>query len=148
MTDHNATRPQSGLSIFDVDHDLEQAKAFVRLRQAAVPVPESFFALRTGALMLQIVGGAIIGLALFSGVLFALTDFIDRELGLPGIYVAVFVAVVGGMFGLLMLVIGELLTLQVVIARNTRLTTVILSEMNYASAAARVDGMGPAAPRH
>lgn len=124
---------------FDIDHDLEQAKAFVRLRQAAVPVPEAFFTLRVGALILQTVGGAIVALSLGAAIVFALSDLAERSLGVPGYYLSVVAVIIGGGLGLFVLVVGELLTLQVVIARNTRLTTVILSEMNFAEASARED---------
>lgn len=140
---------------FDIDHDLEQAKAFVRLRQAAVPVPEAFFTLRAGALVLQAVGGALLALSVIAAAAFAVSDVVEQALRLPGYYVSIAVLVVGGGFGLFVLVIGELLILQVVIARNTRLSTVILSEMNFAEASARGDlvarlaapgGGDPAAP--
>lgn len=122
---------------FEIDHDLEQAKAFVRLRQAAVPVPEAFFTLRIGASILQLLGGAIVALSLGVAIVFGLSDLAERTLAIPGYYLSVVSLLVGGGFGLFVLITGELLTLQVVIARNTRLTTVILSEMNFAEASAR-----------
>lgn len=124
---------------FDIDHDLEQAKAFVRLRQAAVPVPEAFFTLRVGALILRTIGGAILVLSLAAAIVFMLSDVVERTLDIPGSSVAIVTIIVGGGMGLFVLVVGELLIIQVVIARNTRLTTVILSEMNFAEASARED---------
>ena len=74
--------------LWDFDPDTAFEKSVVRLAQASKAGPDSFLALRAGAVLLQVAGVSTIAVSLLGGFLLATADIRD-ELGFPPAYLAV-----------------------------------------------------------
>jgi uncharacterized membrane protein len=97
--------------VLDFDAEAAEEKALVRLRQASASAPGSLFALRSGGVVLEVVA-AVVAVA-------------------GTVWVAAGVFVVAGLIALVIAVAGQLLVAQAAVARNTRLMTSILAELNH-----------------
>ena len=115
--------------VLDFDAEAAEEKALVRLRQASASAPGSLFALRSGGVVLEVVAAVIgvVGTAWAAVLMLGSGDVLDS----PRPAVAVGVLVVAGLVALVVAVAGQLLVAQAAVARNTRLMTSILAELNH-----------------
>ena len=122
--------------VLDFDAEAAEEKALVRLRQASAMAPGRLYALRSGGVVLEIVAATIaIGGVAGAAVLMLGSGDV---LGSPRTTVAAAVFVVALLVALLVAVAGQLLVAQAAVARNTRLMTSILAEMNHTLTATAV----------
>lgn len=118
---------------FGYDAETTAEKAFVRHRQASVAQRESFLALRAAAGVLQVVAAGLTMLAVLGAVGMLRSSeprFLDVDKG----YLIVALILFAIFVDLVLLVLADVLTLQVSVARNTRMSSLILAEMNLAQA--------------
>jgi hypothetical protein len=115
--------------VLDFDAEAAEEKALVRLRQASASAPGSLFALRSGGVVLEVVAAvvAVAGTVWATVLLLGSGDVLDS----PRPAVAAGVFVVAGLIALVIAVAGQLLVAQAAVARNTRLMTSILAELNH-----------------
>ncbi|HVM10277.1 MAG TPA: hypothetical protein VM345_17590 [Acidimicrobiales bacterium] len=127
----------------DFDPDAAEEKALVRLRQASAAAPGRLYALRSGGVVLEIVAAtiAVAGTTWSALLLMGSGDV----LGSPRSAVAVGVLLASALVALLVAVTGQLLVAQAAVARNTRLMTSILAELNHTITASALASR-PAAP--
>lgn len=118
---------------FEYDPEAAFEKAFVRLRQASVPQRESFLALRAAAGVLQVVAAGLTMLAIL-GAIGMLRSSEPRFLDVSKGYLIVALLLGAVLVDLVLLVLADVLTLQVAVARNTRITSLVMAEMNLAQA--------------
>ncbi len=118
---------------FEYDPEAVSEKAFVRLRQASVAQRESFLALRAAAGVLQVVAAGLTMLALL-GAFGMLRSSEPRFLDVDKGYLIVALILSAILMDLVLLVLADVLTLQVAVARNTRISSLVLAEMNLAQA--------------
>ena len=115
----------------------------MRLRQASTAQPEKLYVLRSGGAVLEAFAFGIAAAAVLWG---AVTMFGGGEgeiLDTPrGVVVAggIFLALVLGLF---IGIAGQLLVAQATMARNSRLSTAILAEMNHTLTASLAAGARP-----
>lgn len=132
--------PESDPTPLDFDSEAAFEKAIVRLVQASQPVPESFPALRVAAVLFQIAGVATLATGVFGAVVLG-RSHLDDALGFPAEYLSVVLGVICAGAALRLFVVRDLLTIQLAVARNARLMTVLLAEMNFADRGAVRHGL-------
>lgn len=128
------TAPESEQTPLDFDPEAALEKAIVRLAQASRPVPESFLALRVAAVLFQVAGVATLVAGVLGAVVLSRSD-LDDTLGFPPEYLSAVLAVICAGAALRLFVVRDQLNLQLAVARNTHLMTVLLAEMNFADRA-------------
>lgn len=127
----------------EFDAEAAEEKALVRLRQAATSAPDKLYVLRSGGAVLEALAFGIVALAVVWGAITMFGGGSGEILDTPrGAVVAgvVFLALVIGLF---IGIAGQLLVAQAAMARNTRLTTAILAEMNHTLTASIAAGQRP-----
>jgi hypothetical protein len=124
----------------DFDAEAAEEKALVRLRQASVAAPENLYVLRSGGAVLEAIAFGIFGIALVWGGITMFGGGTGEILDTPRGIVVFGVLLAATVVSLFIGIAGQLLVAQAAVARNTRLTTAILAELNHTLTATMATG--------
>ena len=137
-----ATTTRAALPL-EFDAEAAEEKALVRLRQAATSTPDKLYVLRSGGAVLEALAAGIVALAVVWGAITMFGGGSGEILDTPRGAVVVGVIFLALVIGLFIGIAGQLLVAQAAMARNTRLTTAILAEMNHTLTASIAAGQRP-----
>lgn len=143
MARHRAPTGRQVLLEFDPETAFE--KAVVRLSQASTSPSDSYPALSIGVATLHVLAVATAAMSVLAAGAIAGSG-LRAELGFPPAYLSFVIIVLGGLWALGLYALGDLAALKLSTARNTRLMTVILAEMNFADRAADAAAAEKSAP--